>query len=144
MIWAWAGMGFGMSVFVRVGHGLAEAFWTNWKFLTKSYDDLPESRGLLATELRSLVERDLAVLVHKRSKWNDDDAPGKARWFADLEAFVSRSLRPRLAGESLLALWNDGALMRSLDALVANEQKLVPIRVENQLPVTCRFDSHWA
>jgi hypothetical protein len=133
-----------MKVLVRVGQGLAEAFWTNWRFLSQGFDEPPEGRNVVASELSELIARDLPILIHKRNKWSDGDEGGRSRWLADLEGFVSRSLRPQLAGESLLALWNDGALARSLDALVAHEQQLIAVKDSRSLPVTCRFDSHWA
>jgi hypothetical protein len=133
-----------MGVFARVGQGLAEAFWTNWHFLTHGADELPAARNLLATELRALVERDLPILIHKRSRIIAEDSDALQRWSNDLERFVERSVRPRLAGNSLLALWNDGALHRMLEAIVASEQELVAVRTTRSLPVTSRFDSPWA
>jgi hypothetical protein len=132
-----------MGVFTRIGRELAEAFRVNLDFLTNAFGDLPPEGSVLANELRSLLERDMAILVHKRSKWSDGDAPARDRWFADLDAFIARSIRPNLSGESLLAAWNDSALVRTLDAMVASEQ-LQLARVPARVPVTGRFDSHWA
>jgi hypothetical protein len=132
-----------MGIFARVRHELAEAFRINLDFLTNAFGDLPPEGSVLANELRSLLERDMAILVHKRSKWSDGDAPARDRWFADLETFIARSVRPNLSGESLLAAWNDSALMRALDAMVASEQMQVA-RVPARVPMTGRFDSHWA
>lgn len=132
-----------MNIFAKVGHALVDAFQVNLSFLTTGFADLPEDRSFVANELRGFVERDLAILVHKRDKWNDGNEAARDRWFSDLEAFVSRTLRPQLAGESLIALWNDVVLMRALDAVVAKEQVVraqAPVRV----PVTGRFDSPWA
>jgi hypothetical protein len=133
-----------MGVFARVAHSLAEAFWTNWHFLTHGSDELPAARNLLAAELRTLIERDLPILIHKRSRAVADDGDAQQRWSNDLHHFVSGSLRPRLAGNSLLALWNDGALQRMLETIVASEQNLVAVRTTRLLPVTSRFDSPWA
>lgn len=132
-----------MGVFTRIGNELAKAFRVNLDFLTSGFDELPVERSLLSSELRGLVAREMVILVHKRNKWVEGDETARERWFNDLEAFVSRTLRPHLAGQSVIALWNDSALMRTLDAMVANEQAelaAIPVRV----PVTGRFDSHWA
>lgn len=132
-----------MGIFARVRRELVDAFKVNLEFLTSGFENSPESRSFVATELRELIERDMAILIHKRNKWVDGNEPARERWFADLESFVGRTLRPQLAGQSVIALWNDVALMRVLDGLVANEQAVLataPARV----PVTCRFDSHWA
>jgi hypothetical protein len=96
-------------------------------------------RNLIGTELRELIDRDLAVLVHKRNKFGEGDMLVHDRWFADLEAFVTRSLRPKLAGRSVIALWSD----RALDAMVRDEQAL-PATVPAAIPVTSRCGSHWA
>jgi len=132
-----------MNIFAKIGHALVDAFQVNLTFLTTGFADLPEDRSLLANELRDFVERDLAILVHKRNKWSEGNEIARERWFSDLETFVSRTLRPQLAGESLIALWNDVVLMRALDAVVAKEQ-LVRAEAPSRVPVTCRFDSHWA
>jgi len=131
--------GAAMGIFKIIGETLADAFRTNMRFLMDSAPGASK-RDLLATEMRDLVSRDLAILVHKRNRADE------TRWSRDLDSFVSGSLRPRLAGTSLLALWNDGALMRMLDAVVAQEQELVAVRVKanRTLPVTSRFDSPWA
>jgi len=132
-----------MSIFAKIVASLSDAFWTNWRFLSEGFGEPPAERSFVAMELRELVERDLPILIHKRNKWIERE--DEQRWLADLEAFVARSLRPKLAGESLLALWNDSALMRSLDALVVREQQLVAVKVRSEsLPVTSRFDSPWA
>jgi hypothetical protein len=132
-----------MKILKTIGGMLADAFRTNLRFLL---DSAPEARNrdLLKSEMRDLIGRDLDILVHKRTK--SGDAAGEMRWSRELDSFVSGSLRPRLAGSSLLALWNDGALMRMLDAVVANEQELVAVRARSSqsLPVTSRFDSPWA
>ncbi len=137
-----------MGMLARFGLILADAFRTNLQFLSDGFRDLPIERSLLAVELRELIGRDLPILVHKRSKLAGDavDDGARSKWANDLDGFVAVTLRPRLAGTSLLALWNDGALSRMLDAVVASEQQLVAVRARHDrtLPVTSRFDSHWA
>lgn len=130
-----------MGWFARIGQALAEAFRTNRRFLSMAFEDLPVERSVLASELRELVRRDIPILVHKRTKLSDGDEAARRRWFCDLEAFVSRSVRPHLS--DTLAVWNDVVVVRTLDALVEVEQRhlaTTPARI----PVTCRFDSHWA
>jgi hypothetical protein len=126
-----------MSYFAKVCETLIDAFRTNVFFLTQASDDL------LATELRDLVGRDLAILVHHRSKDSVDVLAPSERWPQHLDVFVARSLRPRLAGESVAALWNDAALRDALDRLVATEQVALA-RVPQRLPVAGRFGSGWA
>lgn len=132
-----------MGFFARVRRELVDAFKVNLEFLTSGFKKLPQSTGFAATELRELIERDMAILVHQRNKWVEGNEPARERWFSDLEAFVGRTLRPKLAGQSVIALWNDVALMRMLDSMVENEQVALA-RAPSRLPVTCRFDSNWA
>ena len=128
-----------MGLWAQIGARLTEAFQENRRFLNGMFG----SRTLVGDELRELVGRDLAILVHKRNKRSEDNAASHQRWRSDLEAFIARSLRPNLAGRSVIALWSDGALLRALDALVADEQ-VVLATVRTSLPVTCRSNSHWA
>ncbi|HEY1708327.1 MAG TPA: hypothetical protein VGG10_08665 [Rhizomicrobium sp.] len=128
-----------MGLWAQIGKRLAEAYRENRRFLDAAFG----SRTLIGDELRELVGRDLAILVHKRNKRSEDNESSHQRWRFDLEAFIARSLRPCLAGRSVIALWSDGALMRALDALVADEQTVLA-RIPVSLPVTCRSNSHWA
>jgi uncharacterized protein with von Willebrand factor type A (vWA) domain len=128
-----------MGLWAQIGKRLVEGYRENRRFLNEAFG----SRTLIGDELRELVGRDLAILVHKRNRQREDNAASHQRWRSDLEAFIARSLRPNLAGRSVIALWSDGALMRALDALVADEQ-MVLARIPASLPVTCRSNSHWA
>jgi hypothetical protein len=128
-----------MTIFVTIGRSLADAFRTNWRFLTNDMNEVPDDGSSFRGELRELVERDLAVLVHRRGKLLSND-----RWSDDLETFVSRRLRANLGGQ--FDGWTDGAVARLLDAIVADEEQRIAVRARKgrTLPVTSRFDSSWA
>jgi hypothetical protein len=124
-----------MGVWKQIGRQLVQAYRENSRSLAMTFAE----RALIRDELRDLVGRDLAILVHKRSRESENGE----RWHSDLEAFVTRSLRPKLAGRSIVALWSDNALMRALDMLVAGEQA-ARARAVALIPVTSRCGSHWA
>jgi len=53
-----------MGLFEKLGCSLADAFQTNLRFLSEAFDDMPAQRSIVDVELRELIERDLAILVH--------------------------------------------------------------------------------
>lgn len=103
-----------------------------------------EPRQSLELEVRELVEPQLAILVHKRTRFLTPDANGAVRadrWTDELYGFVERSF-----------FWpssNDAQrkpdrrhLVKLVDRIVAAEQEKEA--QQSPLPATSRFGSAWA
>jgi hypothetical protein len=104
-----------------------------------------EPRQSLELEVRELVEPQLAILVHKRTRYLTPDANGAVRndrWSDELCGFVERSFFWP-ASDDAQRKPDRRHLVKLVDQIVASEQEKVT-KAEALLPATSRFGSAWA
>ena len=99
----------------------------------------PDSRPELS-EVRSLVQPHLAILVHKRARAyskEETGAPSDERWRSELNRFADRWAH-LAANEAERA-----QLIAVLDQIVVDEQQRLAAE-SSAIPMTSRFDTSWA
>jgi hypothetical protein len=103
-----------------------------------------EPRQSLELEVRELVEPQLAILVHKRTRYLTPDANGTVRndrWSDELYGFVERSFFWPPSGD-VQHKPDRRHLVKLVDQIVAAEQGKTAQK--SLLPATSRFESGWA
>ena len=103
-----------------------------------------EPRPSLELEVRELVEPQLAILVHKRTRYLTPDETGAVlneRWSDELYGFVERSFFWPSSGDTQRKP-DRRHLVKLVDQIVAAEQGKAAQK--SPLPATSRFESAWA
>ncbi|HVZ90970.1 MAG TPA: hypothetical protein VG843_04910 [Rhizomicrobium sp.] len=104
------------------------------------------SRSRFRRDAQAAIEPHLAFLIHKRSKFLRP-APGQAarfdRWANELDDFVRRSVWPASVANEIRSMSGRRHLVDLIDRVVGEHQER--LRAEDAgLPLTSRFNSHWA
>jgi len=103
-----------------------------------------EPRPSLELEVRDLVEPQLAILVHKRTRYLTPDVNGAVRsdrWADELNSFVERSFFWQASSDAQRKP-DRRHLVKLVDNIVAAEQE--KDAQQSPLPATSRFGSAWA
>ena len=83
--------------------------------------------------------------MHKRAKYLGETGPPKsARWAAELDEFVARTIWPYLFEVPSIEVRNERRVAKMLDEIIRAEQRRIAAATPNaDIPHTSRFDTSW-
>jgi hypothetical protein len=137
------------NISMRSGNGAGRSWFSDaiggaWRVVKQGTNIHAAADTPLHAELRALSAQHFPVLMHKRSKYVEH-APDRARWFAELDDFVTHTILPYLSEDAAIGANNKKRVVEMLDEIVnAEQRRIAAITPGDGIPHTSRFDTSWA